>query len=440
MRRILIIATLVQIMSSSAYAGWWRTYGEVGCDQGQYIKETKDSCYVVVGFKNRQDIWLLKLDRKGDSIWTRIYPGGEGFCLQTTSDNGYIICGEKQDKLWLIKVDSDGNKLWERNDYQGTGTWMEKNSEGGYIVTGWLGGSVWLLKLDVNGDTIWSRCYGCGPWEDAGLSVVETRDSKYLILAWGTEWNFTLPYSYMRLLKVDKEGKLVWEKDYVELNGWSSLHETSDGGFIITGGVLIKADEYGDTIWTHSYFNSSYSAGGFFGHQMKDDNYIITGLKAPSVKEHNIWLMKADSIGDTLWTRTFGDSGRNEGHCVQETSDGGFVITGVLGWDQSAGDIIIIKTDSLGLLGISEPPPVTHPLSSDFEILSPIGSIVTLRYSNCPHGFHASVYDATGRRVDEIITPNQSGVLVWGPRQNPGVYFIVADTDSKQVSKVILVK
>lgn len=88
---------------------------------------------------------------------------------------------------------------------------------------------------------------------------------------------------------------------------------------------------------------------------------------------------------------------------------------------------------------ISEPP-VTHLLLPDFEITLPISPTVTLRYSNCAGGFQASVYDAGGRRVDKISTPNQSGTLSWGKGKSSGVYFIVSEKGSKQVEKVILVK
>ncbi len=83
--------------------------------------------------------------------------------------------------------------------------------------------------------------------------------------------------------------------------------------------------------------------------------------------------------------------------------------------------------------------PTLAETTSDFKAVSPIGSRVTLRYSDHPQGFHASVFDAGGRRVDELKSLNQSGVLVWGPHQNPGVYFIVADTGSKQIARIVLI-
>ncbi len=84
--------------------------------------------------------------------------------------------------------------------------------------------------------------------------------------------------------------------------------------------------------------------------------------------------------------------------------------------------------------------PVTHPLSTDFELVSSIGSTVTLRYSNCPNGLRASVYDAGGRKVDELYAPTQSGALSWGSHQSPGVYFIVPQGISTKSVKAVIVR
>ncbi|NLI97897.1 T9SS type A sorting domain-containing protein [bacterium] len=94
------------------------------------------------------------------------------------------------------------------------------------------------------------------------------------------------------------------------------------------------------------------------------------------------------------------------------------------------------------MVGISEPvtPATPPPHVTHLEIANPIGSSITLRYSNCPNGFSASVYDASGRKIDELSTPNQSGVLVWGSSQRPGVYFIVPQVEKASPSKVVLVK
>jgi hypothetical protein len=97
---------------------------------------------------------------------------------------------------------------------------------------------------------------------------------------------------------------------------------------------------------------------------------------------------------------------------------------------------------NLPALGISEPPvtpvPVTHSLN--WQVLAAVGQQITLQYSDCPSGFQAEVFDATGRKVDELHSTERSGMIVWGECYAPGVYFIRADNKVRYTQKVILVR
>ncbi|NLI99266.1 hypothetical protein GX441_11495 [bacterium] len=92
------------------------------------------------------------------------------------------------------------------------------------------------------------------------------------------------------------------------------------------------------------------------------------------------------------------------------------------------------------MVGIAE-----HTETRDLSPLSvtSIGSTITLSYSNCPNGFSASVYDATGRRVDELRSSQTHGTIQWGGGRGcywPGVYFIVPQVEKASPSKVVLVR
>ncbi|TET22157.1 MAG: T9SS type A sorting domain-containing protein [Candidatus Stahlbacteria bacterium] len=73
--------------------------------------------------------------------------------------------------------------------------------------------------------------------------------------------------------------------------------------------------------------------------------------------------------------------------------------------------------------------------------LSPIGNKIVLLYHNNPEGLHAQVFDATGRKVDEVHADGSSGTITWGEDQMPGVYFIrLLANKSGFTQKVILTR
>ena len=155
--------------------------------------------------------------------------------------------------------------------------------------------------------------------------------------------------------------KAEWSKTFggSSTDYGSSVKQTSDGGYIIAGATesfgvanmdvwLIKTNSTGHEEWNVT-FNSS---GRDYGHsveQTSDDGYIIAGYTGPRAGEFDVWLIKTDSSGNKLWDKTFGGAGDNRGHSVEQTSDGGYIITGRTGSDGlGKADVWLIKTDSNG--------------------------------------------------------------------------------------------
>jgi hypothetical protein len=102
-----------------------------------------------------------------------------------------------------------------------------------------------------------------------------------------------------------------------------------------------------DTAWTRAYGGSN-GEGAYAIDRTSDGCFIVTGEMEPAFANKNVYLLKIDSNGDTLWTRDFGGANTDEiGRSVRQTSDGGFIIGGYGGVGES-NDVILIKTDSLG--------------------------------------------------------------------------------------------
>ena len=137
-----------------------------------------------------------------------------------------------------------------------------------------------------------------------------------------------------------------------------SVGITSDGGYIITGETysfgaggydlyLIKTDSLGNTIWTKTYGGSS-NDYGYSVQRTTDGGYIIVGSTySGSATTFDVYLLKTDSLGDSLWARTFGGPYSDYGHSVQETKDHGYIVTGAYA-ENGYTDVYLLKVDSLG--------------------------------------------------------------------------------------------
>jgi hypothetical protein len=129
------------------------------------------------------------------------------------------------------------------------------------------------------------------------------------------------------------------------------------GGYIITGYttsrgagdedvLLVLTELSGDTIWT-KVFGGRGKNNGWAVRQTNDGGYIITGYtNSFGAGGMDVYLIRTDAGGDTLWTKTFGGERDEFGWDIRKTADGGFIVaaqTSSLGNGEL--DAYLIKTD-----------------------------------------------------------------------------------------------
>jgi len=207
-------------------------------------------------------------------------------------------------------------------------------------------------------DTLWTKTFG-GLDMDVGHSVQQTTDGGYIISGFTASFDPGTGLAVW-LIKTDDSGDTLWTKIYGSNYGFSrSIHQTTDGGYIVAGTTsfggskefwLIRTDASGDTLWTKTFGGSS-NEDCFSIQQTTDGGYILVGeTQSFSAGMGDVWIIKTNASGDTLWTKAFGGSYYDVGMSVQQTSDGGYVISGVknsLGGVNGV-DVWLIKTDSSG--------------------------------------------------------------------------------------------
>lgn len=335
---------------------WSKTFGGTGDDYGWFVEQTADGGYIIVGKTDSSggdnDVWLIKTDSNGNKLWDKTFGSlndEEGISGQQTSDGGYIIAGQISYSskgglldIWLIKTDADGNKEWDKTI--GGLLWklvssIRQTSDGGYIIVGDKGipYNIFLIKTDSNGNKLWERTYG-GINDDVGYSVQQTTDGGYII----TGLEATIVDTDVLLIKTDEDGNKLWERNFGKVTDneeGMSVQQTSDGGYIIAGitvplftgnpdAWLIKTDSNGNIEWDKTFGGANLDI--FFSvQQTTDSGYILAGTTDSFGNgDIDVWLVKTDSNGNKLWDKTFGGPEWEYGWCVQQTSDGGFIIIG----------------------------------------------------------------------------------------------------------------
>lgn len=452
---VLMVAALA--LPQTGQAGWFRTYGGDGADYGTCVQEVEDG-YVVTGQQEISPeisvLWLLKTDTAGTVIWSKTHTATDsteavGNFIQQTSDGGYIAVGRDwrgYSTIWLVKTDSEGDTVWTRNYGMSIGYCIQQTYDGGYILAGrrnWNDAKLFLLKINPNGDSVWMQTYLPTGWDvSVGFFVQQARDTGYIVTGFVGD---TMGSSYpLCLIKTDDKGNTQWTLIY-NAEGGQCVRQTRDSNYLVAGIIrnhagLLKVDVNGDTLWSRTYgFDKTMCCI-----EKKDkDEYVLTGNASKSMAFWSFpagtpWLLSTDSTGDSLWAQTYERIASNM--YVQQTRDKGFIITGGDITGGTKGDLFLLKTDSLGLLGIDENPIVEADYG--WNVPHAIGSYVVLHYKGLPQGFRANVFDVSGRKVDEIRGDGNEGAMTWGINQPPGVYFIQALDNRNQLktAKVVLVR
>jgi len=344
---------------------WEQTYGEsTRWEQGQAIEQTSDGGFIICGAKyvgcltnysnclpsyNNDvyidgDVYIIKTNENGDVEWEQTYglDGESGseypYSIQQTSDGGYIIYGsimgvEGVEQVWngyLLKINETGVKEWEQT-YGGNdpltdnilGWSAQQTSDGGYILVSYAFGDdtpFTFIKTDANGTVEWTNeiVYG--------LFVQQTTDGGFIVA--GSYADPTINGS-AGLTKTNENGIIEWQIVYE--NAWvvgnamwqgsELVRQTTDGGYILgvwtleddcvsdcNAFCLIKINQNGEEQWRTEALGCAVDEANAIPasiEQTSDGGYILTGTCNGGGLGHTMILIKVNEYGEYEWGEEF---------------------------------------------------------------------------------------------------------------------------------------
>jgi len=289
---------------------------------------------------------------------------------------------------------------------------------------------------------IFQKTYG-GGGSDWANSVCKTADGGLIMV--GSTANFGAVAFDVYAIKTNGEGTIQWTRTFGGSGDDRGLDvkQTFDGGFIISGYTysfgsgmsdfyLIRLDSIGDSLWTKTYGDSSYD-NGVHAIQTSDSGFLITGEHLnPTDSIFKCCIIKTDSTGNYEWSKIFGDQVYYSSAVdVIQTSDGDYVVCGIA----PGANVLLIKFDSSGdtvwtkMYGPTFNPHIksmiqTHDggfLLSGSILATPTDRHVFLFKADANGDLMwARTYDGSGAEGESVKQTNDAGYIVTGSTQSFG--------------------
>ena len=457
---------------------WTRTFGGNNTDDGYSIDKISDAEFILIGYtasygNGAEDVWLLKVNNHGDSIWTRTYGTSDeeyGRDVSMTNDEGFVITGQKggfpfRSQVLTIKTDSMGNEQWS-GTYGGCfANAIRQTTDYGYVSVGCTPWEWYLLRYNSSGDTLWTSSYSDGYNNycyDVQEYLLDPNDEIYYLMV-GCTGAGSYDFSWdVYFLKVDETGedfggKRYGDPDYGPDDWASTIEPTMDGNFIVgastmtlgVGGYdiwLMKITPDGDTLWTRTYGGRDNDIA-VHAIETEDGGYIIVGYtESFGLGGMDVYIVRTNSIGDTLWTKTIGGPNDDCGRKIVATSKGEYMI---VGYTESYGagnrDLYLIKLASESV-GIDEDiiNPESVKLSQCFP--NPFNASTIIKYE-LPYQTQVTIeiFNILGQQVTSLqdaLQPAGYHQVIWQPEDTPsGIYFYKLQAgDYIETKKMMLVK
>ena len=373
---LILSLTLMVYGNSNGQTTFQKTFGGTNDDVATWVANTSTG-YIVAGHTTTpngdRDGYLLNLDPNGAVIWQKTVGGtlSDQFKIALETSNGFMVLGETESygaadgEAWLLHFDANGGLVWSKTI--GDSTTVESSTSliavsggrfligGTQINPGMSDTSSWFSLVDNSGSTIWSRNYTSGEkgnilhsnFVENGVifaSGVLQQDGGFARIDLETG-NFISSTKYA----ADSSAALYYIQPTADSNLLlCDLFRDPNDSFEMKQWVN-KVAKDGQTIWSKLYSRPNGNLRGRI-EDAGNDNYLLTPYDGTFSDDADALLAKIDHNGNVLWSYNYGLPGLDWLSKSQLTPDGGFISVGSALGANGDRDVLMIKTDSAGLV------------------------------------------------------------------------------------------
>jgi len=306
---------------------------------------------------------------------------------------------------------------------------------------------VYIIRTDKNGDTLWTRTFGDANGQEA-KGIEKQNDSVYIVAGlWGNiNTNSTDPFAMKINLNGDTSDFHFYGNNLQ--NFGQSLCKTADGGFAIAGwstvdyggtyspdGVIYKTDSNLNLQWT-KYYGTIYNEDIFDIQSTYDNGFVLVGYSKRPSRGEDVYIVRTDSQGDTLWTKTLGGAYDERAYSVVQTPDSSFAVVGyTYSFGAGGSDAFFLKLKSNGDITVNNG---IVPELKDLGIKlypNPAKENITIDFKNAlTQDAELVIYNTMGKKLRSYsLQKHQSEINIGLFGIKSGIYYCELRTNNKTI-------
>jgi len=269
------------------------------------------------------------------------------------------LCAQPADTLWMRLVGGAADETI-------TATCQDGN--GGFVLAGYCGfngdemgpQNFFVARTDSSGTSLWMTELGLADTNEFAYAVTVTANGDIVIA--GGDVNYSPALHRAHLARLSSEGDVVWDRTYAGVVGtlcFNSIAELPNGNLAAAGddwtednncdAYLVTLNPNGDTLWTRSFGDSSLQRITDLT-VTADGDLILCGNAWDELNENNlVLLLRVDADGNLLWMHTYDDSSEVlnfTGQDVAVMTNGDLAVSGACYADRM--EIYLLRTDADG--------------------------------------------------------------------------------------------